>query len=109
MTRCTRRSCAATYPAFAVTGDDGRSQICVLPVMWAPDGHALAFAARDPDPAQYGRNGEQRRARDMPPRRISGLFYRFNQADWTVDRPSRVFVVAADGSAPAPRSRPGRE
>ena len=82
--------------AFAVTGDDGRSQICVLPVAdggerlvvcgteapvtelaWAPDGHALAFAARDPDPARYGRNGEQRRDKDMPPRRISGLLYRF--------------------------------
>ena len=112
--------------AFAVTGDDGRSQICVLPVAeggerlvvcgteapvtereWAPAGHALAFAARDPDPERYGRNGEQRREKDMPPRRISGLFYRFNQAGWTVDRPARVFVVAADGSAPARAVTPG--
>ena len=92
--------------AFAVTGDDGRSQICVLPVgdggerlvvcgteapvtelEWAPDGHALAFAARDPDPVRYGRHGEQRRDSDMPPRRINNLLYRFNQAGWTVDRP----------------------
>jgi dipeptidyl aminopeptidase/acylaminoacyl peptidase len=112
--------------AFAVTGDDGRSQICVIPVAeggerlvvcgteapvteleWAPDGHALAFAARDPDPARYGRGGEQRRDRDMPPRRVSGLLYRFNQVGWTVDRPSRVFVVAADGSAPARAVTPG--
>jgi dipeptidyl aminopeptidase/acylaminoacyl peptidase len=112
--------------AFAVTGDDGRSQICVLPVTgggerlvvcgteapvteleWAPDGHALAFAARDPDPARYGRDGERRRDRDMPPRRVSGLLYRFNQAGWTVDRPARVFVVAADGSAPARAVTPG--
>ncbi|HEX6525578.1 MAG TPA: S9 family peptidase [Streptosporangiaceae bacterium] len=112
--------------AFAVTGDDGRSQVCVLPVAdggerlvvcrteapvteleWAPDGHALAFAARDPDPARYGRDGEQRRDKDMPPRRIGGLLYRFNQAGWTVDRPARVFVVAADGSAPARAVTPG--
>jgi dipeptidyl aminopeptidase/acylaminoacyl peptidase len=112
--------------AFAATGDDGRSQICVLPVTdggerlvvcrtegpvteleWAPDGQALAFAARDPDPARYGRNGEQRRDKDMPPRRISNLHYRFNQAGWTVDRPSRVFVVAADASAPARAITPG--
>ena len=56
---------------------------------------------------QYGRGGEQRRARDMPPRRVSGLLYRFNQAGWTVDRPARVFVVAADGSAPARAVTPG--
>src|SRR5690348_14463748 len=112
--------------AFAVTGDDGRSQICVLPVAgggerlvvcgteapvtelaWAPDGHALAFAARDPDPARYGRKGEQRRDKDMTPRRISSLLYRFNQVGWTVDRPARVFVVAADGSAPARAVTPG--
>jgi dipeptidyl aminopeptidase/acylaminoacyl peptidase len=87
--------------AFAVTGDDGRSQICVLPVAeggerlvlcgteapvteleWAPDGHAIAFAARDPASAHYGQGGEQRRDKDMPPRRISNLLYRFNQVGW---------------------------
>jgi dipeptidyl aminopeptidase/acylaminoacyl peptidase len=112
--------------AFAVTGDDGRSQICVLPVAeggerlvlcgteapvteleWAPDGHAIAFAARDPASAHYGQGGEQRRDKDMPPRRISNLLYRFNQVGWTVDRPARVFVVAADGSAPARPVTPG--
>ena len=112
--------------AFAATGDDGRSQVCVLPVAdggerlvvcgteapvteleWAPDGHALAFAARDPDPARYGRGGEQRRAKDMPPRRVDDMLYRFNQVGWTVDRPARVFVVAADGSAPARAVTPG--
>lgn len=112
--------------AFAVTGDDGRSQICVLPVAdggerlvicrteapvteleWAPDGRALAFAARDPDPARYGRDGEQRRDKDLPPRRITSLLYRFNQAGWTVDRPVRIFVAAADGSAPARTVTPG--
>jgi dipeptidyl aminopeptidase/acylaminoacyl peptidase len=108
--------------AFAVIGDDGRSQLCVLPVTgggerftvcsvaapiteleWAPDASALAFTARDPDTAQYGSGEEKRREQDIPPRRISNLLYRFNGAGWTTDRPSRVFVVPADGSA-APRS-----
>jgi len=112
--------------AFAVAGDDGRSQICVLPVTgggerlvvcsagtpvteleWSPDGSALAFTARDPDPAQYGAGGEQRRDQDIPPRRITHLLYRYNGAGWTVGRPSRVFVVTADGSAPPRPVTPG--
>jgi dipeptidyl aminopeptidase/acylaminoacyl peptidase len=112
--------------AFAVIGDDGRSQVCVLPVAsggerftvcsasapvteleWAPDGSALAFTARDPDPAEYGSGEEKRRDQDIPPRRISRLVYRFNAVGWTADRPSRVFVVAADGSAPPRPVTPG--
>jgi len=112
--------------AFAVIGDDGRSQICVLPVAgggerlivgrsasavteleWAPDGDALAFAARDPDPDEYGNGEEKRRDQDIPPRRITRLMYRYNAAGWTSDRPSRVFVVAADGSAPPYPVTPG--
>jgi dipeptidyl aminopeptidase/acylaminoacyl peptidase len=105
--------------AFAATdADGGQPQVCVLPVTgggerlvvcspaaapteleWSPDGTMLAFAARDPDPAQYGADGKQR-GKDMPPRRITRLLYRFNGTGWTADRPSRVFVVPADGSAP---------
>jgi dipeptidyl aminopeptidase/acylaminoacyl peptidase len=112
--------------AFATTDADGRSQVCVLPVTgggerlvacsldgalteleWAPDGSALAFVARDPDLAQYGQSGERRADKDMPPRRISRLHYRHNGAGWTADRPNRVFVVAADGSAPPRPVTPG--
>jgi dipeptidyl aminopeptidase/acylaminoacyl peptidase len=115
-----------TRLAFASTGEDGRSQIVVLPVAgggerlvvgqadalvteleWAPDGSALAFAARDPDPEQYGRGGEKRRDQDMPPRRVTRLLYRYNAAGWTVDRPARIFVVPADGSAPPRPVTPG--
>jgi dipeptidyl aminopeptidase/acylaminoacyl peptidase len=112
--------------AFAVAGDDGRSQICILPaggggerltvcsaaapvteLEWAPDGSMLAFTARDPDPGQYGSGEEKRRDQDIPPRRISRVLYRYNGTGWTVDRPSRVFVVAADGSAPPWTVTPG--
>src|SRR5580693_5468472 len=112
--------------AFAATDADGsRPQICVLPVAaggerlvvcapaaapteleWSPDGRALAFVARDPDPAQYGPDGRQR-DQDMPPRRIDRLLYRLNGAGWTADRPNRVFVVSADGSAPPRTVTPG--
>ncbi len=105
----------------AVPGE-GRSDICILPVAtggervvvcsvngpvselaWAPDGNTLGFVARDSDTEQYGKNGEKREAKDMPPRRLTRLRYRLNGAGWTADRPTRVFVVPADGSA-APRS-----
>jgi dipeptidyl aminopeptidase/acylaminoacyl peptidase len=36
----------------------------------------------------------------MPPRRVARLIYRLNAQGWTVDRPRRIFVVAADGSQP---------
>jgi dipeptidyl aminopeptidase/acylaminoacyl peptidase len=112
--------------AFVSAGDDGRSQVCILPVAgggerldvcsvdapvteleWAPDGRALAFAARDPDPSRYGRGGEERREKDMPPRRLTRLLYRLNAAGWTADRPARIFVVPADGSAPPHSVTPG--
>src|SRR5215472_3651697 len=44
----------------------------------------------------------------MPPRRISGLLYRFNQAGWTVDRPARVVTPGpfeAAGLSWSPDSR----
>ena len=43
----------------------------------------------------------------MPPRRISRLLFRLNGDGWTADRPRRVFVVAADGSAPPRPVTPG--
>lgn len=115
-----------TRLAFAATDPDGKNpQVCVLPVTgagermvicaaggvpteleWSPDGTMLAFTARDPDPGQYGTDGEQSE-RDMPPRRVSRLIYRLNGAGWTSDRPARVFVVPADGSAPPRPVTPG--
>jgi dipeptidyl aminopeptidase/acylaminoacyl peptidase len=56
-------------------------------------------AARDPDRDRYGEPGETRKERDMPPRHIERLFTRLDSVGWISDRPSRVFVVPADGSA----------
>jgi dipeptidyl aminopeptidase/acylaminoacyl peptidase len=102
--------------AFTVSGHEGPSQICLLPVghggervvvatwptsiselAWSPDGSSLAFVARDPDPAVYGAPGEERKSKDIPPRRVTRFFYRLDSAGWISDRPNRVLVVATDG------------
>src|SRR4051794_34411006 len=66
---------------------------------WSPDGTMLAFVARDPDPAYYAAPGEARQAKDVPARRIAHFFSREDGEDFTFDRPSRVFVVAATADA----------
>jgi dipeptidyl aminopeptidase/acylaminoacyl peptidase len=105
---------------------NGPSEICVLPaatagervvvcswhgpvteLAWSPDGNRLAFVARDADAGQYGRPGQPLEGKDMPPRRVTRLIYRLNGAGWTVDRPNRIFVVAADGSSPPRTVTPG--
>jgi dipeptidyl aminopeptidase/acylaminoacyl peptidase len=65
---------------------------------WSPDGSQLAFVARDPDPEIYGQPGEERKSKDMPPRRITRLFSRLDSEGSVADRPTRVMVVDADGS-----------
>ncbi len=72
---------------------------------WSPDGSRLAYVARDPDPDYYAAPGQSRKAKDTPARNITRFFTREDGEDFTFDRPSRVFVVAAEEHAePAPRS-----
>jgi len=71
---------------------------------WSPDGTTLAFATRLRDEAVY----KPERDADRPPRRIRRFEYRLDNVGWTIDRPRRLFVVAADGSS-APRCVHGGE
>src|SRR6202167_3484162 len=91
--------------AFAVVGGDGRSQICVLPA--TERGGRLGLCSAPPARARYGAGGEHPRDEATRPRRIARLLYRYNGAGWTADRPSRVFVVVADGSAQPRPLTPG--
>lgn len=111
--------------AFAVNGKEG-GKICTLPVdhggervvvatwrspvselEWSPDSSKLAFVARDPDPETYGPPGEDRKDKDMPPRRVTRFLSRLDAQGWIFDRPSRVFVAASDGSSSPVPLTPG--
>ncbi len=73
-----------------------RDEAIKAPV-WSPDGAAIAFTSRVRAP-RYEPESE----RAQEPRRIDRLFSRVNGEGWTIDRPTQVFVVTADGGS-APR------
>lgn len=102
---------AVTELRIVDAGGGKHRVVCICPsepgeLEWSPDGMHLAFVAREPDPERYGPPGETRKEKDMPPRRIERLFTRLDSVGWISDRPSRVFVVPADGSKP-PRAIAG--
>lgn len=68
-------------------------------VAWSPDGSRLALLARERHERQYGSESPK----DQPARRLTHLFSRLDGVGWTFDRPRRLFVVPADGSAPPRR------
>jgi len=62
---------------------------------WSPDGRHIAFAARVR--ADRYADGDDDRAR--PPRHVTRLSARLDSTGWTIDRPTQLFVVPADGGA----------
>ncbi len=72
--------------------------------VWSPDGRSIAFTSRVRDP-RYEPKEESAR----PPRKIDRLFSRLNGEDWTIDRPTQVFVVDAEAAAKARQLTEGPE
>jgi dipeptidyl aminopeptidase/acylaminoacyl peptidase len=75
------------------TMKDGVSEVC-----WSPDGRWIGFTSRTPD-ERYDAEDDSWRA----PRKIERFFSKLDNEGWIFDRPSHVYVVAADGTG-APRN-----
>jgi dipeptidyl aminopeptidase/acylaminoacyl peptidase len=74
----------------------------IADVAWSPDGKWLGFTSRTRD-ARYSAKDE----RAQPPRKIETFFTRLDNVGWIVDRPSHVYVVAADGTGAPQNLTPG--
>ena len=75
------------------TMKDGVGEVC-----WSPNGRWIAFTSRTPH-ERYDAEDESWQA----PRKIERFFSKLDNEGWIVDRPSHVYVVAADGTG-APRN-----
>jgi dipeptidyl aminopeptidase/acylaminoacyl peptidase len=98
----------ATLHVMPIGGPGEVRTIATMPdgiadLSWSPDGAWLAFTSRTRD-ARYDAEDE----RSQPPRKIETFFTRLDNVGWIVDRPSHVYVVRADGTAPPRNLTPGR-
>ena len=71
-------------------------------VSWSPDGKWLAFVSRTRD-ERYDAEDESWQA----PRKIERFFSKLDNEGWIFDRPSHVYVVAADGTGTPRNLTPG--
>ena len=69
---------------------------------FSPDGRWIAFISRTQH-ERYEAEDDSWRA----PRKIERFFTRLNDEDWVFDRPSHVYVVAADGTGTPRNLTPG--
>ncbi|MEY2583164.1 MAG: hypothetical protein QOE09_3013 [Ilumatobacteraceae bacterium] len=67
-------------------------------ISWSPNGRWIAFISRTPD-ARYEAEDETWQA----PRKVDRFFSKLDNEGWIIDRPSHLYVVAADGTS-APRN-----
>ncbi|MEM8926551.1 MAG: hypothetical protein AAGD35_23850, partial [Actinomycetota bacterium] len=96
-----------TLHVLPVDGPGEVRTVCAMPdgigsPTWSPDGRLIAFTSRTRGPGYNAKDDSWR-----PPRKIERFFSRLNGEDWTYDRPSHVYVVAGDGTAPPRNLTPG--
>ena len=75
----------------------------IADVEFSPDGRWIAFTSRTQH-ERYDAEDESWQA----PRKIETFFTRLNGEGWIFDRPTHVYVVAADGIGHAAQPHPGR-
>ena len=71
-------------------------------ITWSPDGQWIAFTSRTFDP-RYDADDESW----QPPRKIERFFNKLDNVGWTFDRPSHVYVIAANGTGGPRNLTPG--
>ncbi len=98
----------STLHVLPVAGAGEVRTVCTMPegiagVSWSPDGRWLAFVSRTRD-QRYS----EKDASWQSPRKVERFLSRLNGDDWVLDRPSHVYVVAADGTGSPRNLTPGQ-
>ena len=76
-------------------------------VAFSPDGRWVAFTSRTQHERYAVPGAEDGDESWQPPRKIERFFTRLNGEGWVFDRPSHVYVVAADGTGSPRNLTPG--